>query len=106
MMDHTPERREFVSGAELAPAFAAWTAEWLAAAIDARGMALLVVSGGSTPKRYFHALSAHPLAQPENHMLLVQVGSRRRRYPPEYATSSFVHAIRSIFRNVPSYSRV
>jgi 6-phosphogluconolactonase len=54
-------RQEFADGASLAPAFAAWTAEWLAAAIDARGMALLVVSGGSTPKRYFQALSTQPL---------------------------------------------
>jgi len=61
MTASAPESREFVDGAELAPAFATWTAEWLRAAIEARGMALLVVSGGSTPKRYFHALSAHPL---------------------------------------------
>ena len=57
MMEPAPERREFASGAELAPAFAAWTADWLRTAIEARGMALLVVSGGSTPKRYFQALS-------------------------------------------------
>src|SRR3984957_11562936 len=61
MMEPAPERREFASGAELAPAFAAWTADWLRSAIEARGMALLVVSGGSTPKRYFQALSTEPL---------------------------------------------
>ncbi len=61
MMEPAPERREFASGAELAPAFAAWTADWLRSAIEARGVALLVVSGGSTPKRYFQALSTEPL---------------------------------------------
>jgi len=54
-------RHEFATGAELAPAFAAWTADILRAAIAARGTALLVVSGGSTPKRFFEALSALPL---------------------------------------------
>jgi 6-phosphogluconolactonase len=54
-------RRDFPSGAKLAPAFAKWTAERLAAAIAARGVALLVVSGGTTPLRYFHALSEQKL---------------------------------------------
>ena len=57
----TYERREFADGAELARAFATWTAELLGAAIEARGAALLVVSGGSTPKRYFQALSKQPI---------------------------------------------
>jgi 6-phosphogluconolactonase len=50
-------RRDFADGARLAPAFAQWTAERLTAAIAARGAALLVVSGGTTPLRYFQALS-------------------------------------------------
>jgi 6-phosphogluconolactonase len=54
-------RRDFATGAELAPAFAAWTADILAAAIAARGVALLIVSGGSTPKRYFQSLSSRPI---------------------------------------------
>jgi 6-phosphogluconolactonase len=54
-------RRDFPNGAKLAPAFAKWTAERLAAAIAARGVALLVVSGGTTPLRYFHALSEQKL---------------------------------------------
>ena len=49
-------RRNFADGAELAPAFAQWTAERLAAGIAARGAALLIVSGGRTPLRYFRAL--------------------------------------------------
>ena len=54
-------RHDFPDGAALAPAFADWTADILRAAIAARGMALLVVSGGSTPKRYFAALSGRDL---------------------------------------------
>jgi 6-phosphogluconolactonase len=54
-------RRDFLTGAELAPAFAEWTAARLREAIEARGAALLVVSGGVTPTRYFHALSSQPI---------------------------------------------
>ncbi len=54
-------RRNFGNGAELATAFAEWTSEILRNAIEARGMALLVVSGGSTPKRYFGELSQRDL---------------------------------------------
>ena len=61
MIDTTFALRTFADGAALAPAFADWTADILRAAIAARGMALLVVSGGSTPKRYFQELSTRPL---------------------------------------------
>jgi 6-phosphogluconolactonase len=54
-------RRNFPDGAALAPAFAQWTAERLAAAIATRGAALLVVSGGTTPLHYFEALSRQSL---------------------------------------------
>ncbi len=54
-------RRDFPTGAALAPVFAQWTAERLRDAIEARGAALLVVSGGTTPIRYFHALSSQPI---------------------------------------------
>jgi 6-phosphogluconolactonase len=54
-------RREFADGATLAKAFADWTEGLLNEAIAARGMALLVISGGSTPKRYFGELSQRPL---------------------------------------------
>ena len=49
--------RKFADGAALAEAFADWTAKLLSDAIAARGLALLIVSGGSTPKRYFAALA-------------------------------------------------
>lgn len=54
-------RRDFPTAAALAPVFAQWTAERLREAIEARGAALLVVSGGTTPLRYFHALSSQPI---------------------------------------------
>ena len=50
-------RRDFADGATLARHSPPWTAKRLGAAIAARGAALLVVSGGRTPLRYFHALS-------------------------------------------------
>jgi 6-phosphogluconolactonase len=56
-----PMRRDYPTPDALAPAFATWTAERLSEAIEARGAALLVVSGGTTPLRYFHALSSEPL---------------------------------------------
>jgi len=48
---------EFDSGAELAQALAHRIAEMLTLAIAARGQATLAVSGGSTPKVFFAALS-------------------------------------------------
>jgi 6-phosphogluconolactonase len=50
-------RREFADGEELARGLADWTAERLRAAIAARGMALLIVSGGKSPARFFECLS-------------------------------------------------
>ncbi len=55
------QHRDFADGEDLAPALAEWTAERLRAAIAARGAALLVVSGGQTPARFFDALSNAPL---------------------------------------------
>ncbi len=50
-------RRDFADGEALAAALAEWTAERLQTAIAARSAALLVVSGGKSPERYFEALS-------------------------------------------------
>ena len=50
-------RSEFTDGEELARGLAEWTAERLRAAIAARGVALLVVSGGKSPARFFELLS-------------------------------------------------
>ena len=61
MIATTFARRVFADGDALARDFADWTTALLADAIAARGLALLVVSGGSTPKRYFAALSQRDL---------------------------------------------
>ena len=50
-------RREFANGEELAQGLAEWTAERLREAIAARGVALLIVSGGKSPARFFDRLS-------------------------------------------------
>ncbi|MGH6796777.1 MAG: 6-phosphogluconolactonase, partial [Roseiarcus sp.] len=50
-------RREFADGEELARGLADWTAERLRGAIAARGVALLIVSGGKSPARFFDRLS-------------------------------------------------
>jgi 6-phosphogluconolactonase len=53
--------RGFADDQALAKDFADWTAALLATAVAERGLALLVVSGGSTPKRYFAELSRRDL---------------------------------------------
>jgi 6-phosphogluconolactonase len=50
-------RREFSGGEELAQGLADWTAERLRGAIASRGVALLIVSGGKSPARFFDLLS-------------------------------------------------
>jgi 6-phosphogluconolactonase len=57
MIDIDFHRIEFADGEELANGLANWTAERLRAAIAARGVALLVVSGGKSPARFFEILS-------------------------------------------------
>ncbi|MCO6187091.1 6-phosphogluconolactonase [Rhizobium sp. L1K21] len=52
-------RNAFDNGAALAEALADRVADTLSAAIAARGSASLAVSGGSTPKAFFNALSGH-----------------------------------------------
>jgi 6-phosphogluconolactonase len=58
------QRREFANGEDLAVGLADWTAEHLRAAITARGVALLVVSGGKSPARFFDLLSDLDLEWP------------------------------------------
>ena len=55
------QRRDFADGEDLALELAEWTAERLRAAIAEQGAALLVVSGGKSPARFFEALSSMPL---------------------------------------------
>ena len=57
MIETDIHRREFADGEALAQGLAEWTAERLRAAIAARGVALLIVSGGKSPARFFELLS-------------------------------------------------
>jgi 6-phosphogluconolactonase len=52
------ETLTFDDSSALAAGFSAWTADRLGAALRERGSALLIVSGGSTPVRFFEALSS------------------------------------------------
>lgn len=56
-----PRWNEFGTRDELAAALAARVADTLKAAIASRGVAFLAVSGGTTPGRFFAALSKEPL---------------------------------------------
>lgn len=57
----TTRMHEFADGAALAEALATAVADALAAGIEARGEASIAVSGGSTPKAFFKALSGKPI---------------------------------------------
>ena len=84
MSNRTLERREFTDGGALALAFADWSADILHQAIAARGAALLAVSGGATPARYFLALSKCPLDWSRISITLVD----ERRVPDDSARSN------------------
>lgn len=56
-----PRQRVFADGAELARGLAERVATELEVALRTRGRALLAVSGGSTPKRFFAELSKAPI---------------------------------------------
>lgn len=61
MTNKTVDLREFVDGDALAEALAIEVAEALRTEIADGGAATLAVSGGSTPKKFFHALSKQEL---------------------------------------------
>jgi 6-phosphogluconolactonase len=61
MSSASPQRREFANGAALASAFALWTADLLQKSVDQRGEAVLIVSGGTTPRHFFAALALRPI---------------------------------------------
>ena len=91
-----PARRDFPTPTALAPAFAEWTAERLAQAIEARGVALLVVSGGTTPVRYFHALSTQPIDWSRVAITLAD----ERRVPDDDARSNAKLVRDALLRNL------
>jgi 6-phosphogluconolactonase len=61
MANSEPPAQRFADGESLARDLAAQTAAALSAAVSARGMASLVVSGGRTPIRFFEMLRAQTL---------------------------------------------
>jgi 6-phosphogluconolactonase len=73
----------FENGAALAQALAGKVAETLAGAIAARGEASLAVSGGSTPKAFFRALSIKDIAWNKVTITLVD-----ERFVPETSDRS------------------
>src|SRR5690606_37273200 len=62
LMEPVYHWNEFADRDALASALASTVAERLAQAISQRGNALLAVSGGTTPARFFAALSATDIA--------------------------------------------
>lgn len=81
----------FETGAELADALATRVAGALTAAIKARGRATLAVSGGSTPKTFFVALSKLPIAWEQVTVTLVD----ERMVPTSNERSN--HRLASLF---------
>ncbi|MBB3288721.1 MULTISPECIES: 6-phosphogluconolactonase [Rhizobium] len=67
----TANMHAFANGAELAGKLADKVAETLSAAITARGSASIAVSGGSTPKAFFQALSSRSIDWPKVTVALV-----------------------------------
>jgi 6-phosphogluconolactonase len=61
MTNSDTQFKRFPAMAELAQALAADVAQTLARAIDARGGASLIVSGGKTPVKFFEQLRARPI---------------------------------------------
>lgn len=74
----TNSMHNFENGDALADALAATVAEKLASAIADKGTASLAVSGGSTPKAFFRALSTAPIEWANVHVTLVD-----ERFVPE-----------------------
>lgn len=77
----------FANGADLAEALATRVASALAEAVSARGEAAIAVSGGSTPKAFFAALSVKDIAWSKVVITLVD----ERFVPPESDRSN--HAL-------------
>ena len=75
MIETDFQRIEFADGEELAQGLADWTANRLSAAITARGVALLIVSGGKSPARFFDRLSNLDLDWPR---VMITLADERR----------------------------
>jgi 6-phosphogluconolactonase len=87
--------REFASGEALANGLAATVAENLRDAISERGRATLAVSGGTTPGRFFDALSSEKLDWDKVTVTLID-----ERFVPESSDRSNARLVRArLLRN-------
>src|SRR5690606_23204711 len=89
-MSARPDWHVFPSPGALAEALAGAVAAALAGAIARRGQALLAVSGGTTPQRFFHALSRQALEWPKVTVTLVD-----ERFVPEGTPRSNATLVRN-----------
>lgn len=84
MLDMRPVQREFAGPWALAEALADAVASDLRNGVDARGGATLVVSGGSTPRRFLETLARQPVPWAQITITLAD----ERWVPPGHARSN------------------
>tara|TARA_R110002051_G_scaffold2845_4_gene14860 strand:+ start:3109 stop:3822 length:714 start_codon:yes stop_codon:yes gene_type:complete len=92
---------EFADGATLAEKLADQVAHRLAAAIKVKGSASLAVSGGSTPKKFFQALSGRKIDWPKVTVTLVD----ERFVPADSPRSNHLLVKENLLRNEASSAR-
>lgn len=97
----TPELLSFASGQDLAKALANAVASALAAAIAVRGEASIAVSGGSTPKAFFEALSNEEIDWPNVTVTLVD----ERFVPPDNPRSNHLLIATHLLQNAAASAR-
>ncbi len=91
----TAKLNSFDNGAALAEGLATRVADALSAGITARGRASLAVSGGSTPKAFFKALSSAGIDWPKVTVTLVD----ERFVPPENDRSNHKLVAENLLQN-------
>ncbi len=92
---------EFADGAILADKLADQVAHRLTAAIEAKGGASLVVSGGSTPKKFFQALSTRKIDWAKVTVTLVD----ERFVPVDHPRSNHLLVRQNLLQNEASAAR-
>jgi 6-phosphogluconolactonase len=95
-----PQITEFASGEALAGTLAARVAEALSRAIDLDGAACLAVSGGSTPRAFFKALSLQDIAWDKVTVTLVD----ERFVPPSHERSNHRLVATCLLQNEAAYA--
>jgi len=95
------ERLTFDTSQALASGFASWTADRLSAAVAERGAALLIVSGGTTPLRFFDALSRIAIDWPRVAITLAD----ERRVPDDSARSNAKLVREHLMKNAAAAAR-